>query len=109
MGTQNMVVGIPKPLLSDGVYRGCMSGNHPRSPFNFIKVWQAHNPLEVVHSDIFYINHPSLAGVKYSLTFIDDLSRFTWVYFLKNKSHVFENLRNLGHWLKINVVNLSSG
>ena len=33
---------------------------------------------------------PSLAGTKYILTFIDDFSIFIWVYFLKNKSQVFE-------------------
>ena len=48
------------------------------------------NPLELVHSDICCINKPSLVGVRYVLTFIDDLSYYTWVYFLKNKSHVFE-------------------
>ena len=29
-------------------------------------------------------------GLRYALTFIYDLSRFTWVDFLKNKSKVFE-------------------
>ena len=29
-------------------------------------------------------------GSSYVLTFIDDLSRFTWVYFLKKKSKVLE-------------------
>lgn len=36
------------------------------------------------------MNMPSLAITKYILTFIVDLSRSTWVYFLKNKSHFFE-------------------
>jgi hypothetical protein len=36
------------------------------------------------------MNKPSLEGVKYVFTFIDDLSRFTWIYFLKNKSYFFE-------------------
>ena len=33
---------------------------------------------------------PSLASSHYMLTFIDDFTRKTWVYFLKNKSEVFE-------------------
>eukprot|EP00253_Pinus_taeda_P029735 PITA_29735 len=36
----------------------------------------------------------SLAGSQYFLTFIDDFTRKTWVYFLKNKSEVFEKFRN---------------
>jgi len=33
---------------------------------------------------------PSLGGSHYILTFIDDFTKKTWVYFLKNKSEVFE-------------------
>jgi transposase InsO family protein len=31
----------------------------------------------------------SLSGCEYYLTFIDDYSRKTWIYFLKDKSEVF--------------------
>ena len=31
--------------------------------------------------------------MKYIFSFIDDISRFTWIYFLKNKSLVFENFK----------------
>jgi len=37
---------------------------------------------------------PSVAGNQYFLTFIDDFTRKTWVYFLNNKSEGFENFRN---------------
>ena len=37
---------------------------------------------------------PSLGGSQYFLTFIDDFTRKTWVYFLKNKSEVFEKFQN---------------
>eukprot|EP00253_Pinus_taeda_P035760 PITA_35760 len=37
---------------------------------------------------------PSLADSQYFLIFIDDFTRKTWVYFLKNKSEVFEKFRN---------------
>ena len=32
----------------------------------------------------------SLGGASYFLIFIDDCTRYTWVYFLRNKSEVFE-------------------
>jgi len=40
------------------------------------------------------MNKPSLASaLNYILTFIDDFSKFAWVYFLKNKNHVFEKFK----------------
>ena len=47
-------------------------------------------PLEIVHSDICGpMQTSSIGGCNYFLTFIDDYSRKTWVYFLKNKSDAF--------------------
>jgi lysine/ornithine N-monooxygenase len=39
------------------------------------------------------MNKTSLVGVKDILTFINDISRFSWVYFLKNKSRIFEKFK----------------
>ena len=48
----------------------------------------------MVHSDIIGpLPTPSYGGSRYVLTFIDDYSRFCWVYFLKLKSKVFEQLK----------------
>ena len=47
--------------------------------------------LELVHIDLwgpFLV--ASLGGSRYYITFIDDSSRKVWVYFLKNKSNVFD-------------------
>ena len=51
---------------------------------------RATNLFKIVHSDVWGIS-PILshAGYKYFVTFIDDYSRYTWVYFLRNKSEVF--------------------
>jgi hypothetical protein len=38
--------------------------------------------------------HPSINKEKYVLTFIDDYSRHTWVYFLRKKYEVFEHLKD---------------
>jgi hypothetical protein len=69
-----------------------LSKNH-QAPFDSSKVWQEQDLLVQVHSDVCCINLPSLVGARYILTFIDDLSHFTWVYFLKNKNLVFENFK----------------
>lgn len=36
---------------------------------------------------------PFMSKARYVLTFIDDCTRYTWLYFLKFKSKVFENLK----------------
>ena len=36
------------------------------------------------------VSVPSLGESKYYVSFIDDFSRMTWIYFLKKKSKVFE-------------------
>ncbi|KAJ4767139.1 hypothetical protein LUZ62_077514 [Rhynchospora pubera] len=50
-------------------------------------------PLELVHSDVWGPSPiVSFHGFRYYVTFVDDFSRFTWIYFLKQKSdvpHVF--------------------
>ena len=93
MVTWNMVVGLPKVLLPDGVCKSCVLGKHHQAPFDFGNAWCASNLLELIHSDLCCINKPYLVGARYFLTFIDDLSRYTWVYFLKNKGHVFERFK----------------
>ena len=46
--------------------------------------------LELIHSDVSGpIPSTTLSGYEYYVTFIDDYSRKTWIYFLKNKSEVF--------------------
>jgi transposase InsO family protein len=72
------------------ICEACIEGKHHRSKFP-TSIKQAEEPLELVHSDVCgKINVPSLGGAEYFLTFIDDKSRYVWVYFLKQKSEVFE-------------------
>ena len=45
----------------------------------------------MIHSDIRGpMPTTSMSGSRYVLTFIDDFSRYTWVFFLKKKYEVFE-------------------
>lgn len=51
--------------------------------------------LEIVHSDVCGpMRTESLSGRKYFVTFIDDYSRYCEVYFLSQKSEVFEAFQN---------------
>ena len=50
--------------------------------------------LELVHSDLFGpMKVPSLGKSVYYVSFIDDFSRNTWIYFLKKKSKVFDKFK----------------
>jgi hypothetical protein len=56
--------------------------------------YRAWAPLEIVYTDLCgLMQTPSLGGNIYFLTFIDDYSRKTWVYFLKHKSETFDKFK----------------
>jgi hypothetical protein len=38
--------------------------------------------------------HPSISKARYVLIFVDDFSCFTWTFFLKKKSEVFQHLKD---------------
>ena len=46
-------------------------------------------PLNLIFSDVWGPAVTSVGGYKYYVSFIDDFSKFTWIYPLKNKSDVF--------------------
>jgi hypothetical protein len=46
-------------------------------------------PLEIVHSDVWTSPVVSISGCRYYVLFVDDFSRFTWIFPLKQKSDVF--------------------
>jgi hypothetical protein len=90
-----MVKGLPDIYFSEGVCEGCILGKHPEEKFEKGKARRASSSLDLVHSDLMGpFPHPSINKARYVLTFIDDYSRYTWVYFLRKKSEVFEHLKD---------------
>jgi hypothetical protein len=50
--------------------------------------------LEMLHMDLFgLVTYISIDGNKYGLVIIDDYYRFTWVFFLRDKSNIQEVLK----------------
>jgi hypothetical protein len=47
-------------------------------------------PLELIFTDVWGPARPSVRRFKYYVSFIDDYSKFTWLYLLKNKFDVFQ-------------------
>ena len=70
-----------------------MYGKHHRSSFPKSGDRQATKLLEIVHSDVCgRLEAKSLSGAEYFVTFIDDKSRYVWIYILKNKSEVLKKI-----------------
>ena len=46
---------------------------------------------------------PTLSGKKYILVIVDDHTKFTWVYFLWNKSETTNELINFIHYIELRV------
>ena len=58
-------------------------------------LWRASNKLQLVHADICRpIKPESNSNKRYILSFIDDFTRKTWIYFLHEKSEAFSMFRN---------------
>eukprot|EP01018_Ginkgo_biloba_P029752 Gb_40566 [translate_table: standard] len=88
---KKIVKGIPVIQQREEVCLGCALGKQHRDSFPVNKSWRAKAPLELVHADICgAMQTQSLGKNIYFLTFIDDLSRHTWIYFLKQKSEAFK-------------------
>ena len=44
-------------------------------------------PLELIHSDLCGpMPEPSISGYRYFIIYVDDFTRYTWIYFLKTKT-----------------------
>jgi hypothetical protein len=55
---------------------------------------RAEGILQLVHSDVFGpVSIPSLGKFMYYVSFIDELSRNTWIFFLRKKSEVFDRFK----------------
>ena len=70
---------------------GFIMGKHHRSKFPKGKAKRATKPFKLVHSHVCRpMSVNSIGGPRYFVTFIDDLSRYTYVYFVKHKHGVGE-------------------
>ncbi|XP_074353008.1 uncharacterized protein LOC141692171 [Apium graveolens] len=105
-----MVDGLPEINEPENLCEACVKGKQHRQSFPVGKSWRARRPLDIVHTDIagpFDIS--SLGGNRYYLTFIDDFSRKSWVYIIKEKSEALDKFKEFkalaekqsGHYLKV--------
>lgn len=94
MQQKQMVKGLPKLKEVDKVCKMCNVGKQQRQEFPKKSKWRASNKLELIHGDLCGPITPiSHSGKRYLLVLIDDFSRKTWIYFLADKSEVFETFK----------------
>eukprot|EP00253_Pinus_taeda_P004981 PITA_04981 len=90
---KGMEEGMSNSSLYFDLCENCVYGNQNRVSFLFGSK-RAKKLLELVHSDVFRpMKVPSLGKFVYYVSFIDDFSRNTWIYFIKKKSKVFDRFK----------------
>uniref|UniRef100_A0A2N9FV09 Integrase catalytic domain-containing protein n=1 Tax=Fagus sylvatica TaxID=28930 RepID=A0A2N9FV09_FAGSY len=78
------------PTFSNFNCETCELSKHHRATFKLRTDDPCLHPFELVHSDIWGpARTTSLCDARYFVTFIDDHSRLTWVYVLKDRSQLF--------------------
>jgi hypothetical protein len=98
-----VVTGFPEIQVShEGICKGCAQGKNAKNPFPSSNN-KAKGAQDIVHSDVCGpMSTTSLSGYVYYVSFTDDFSRNTWIYFLKAKSEVFNKFKEF----KVLVENL---
>lgn len=72
----------------------CIEGKQCKLPFPKKSMSRSKVMLGLVHTDVCGpLQAPSISGYRYFVTFIDDFSRKTWIYFLKSKNEVFNKFK----------------
>ncbi|KAH0703207.1 hypothetical protein KY285_017485 [Solanum tuberosum] len=104
MMQQSKLKGLLKlEIRGDTICAGCQYGKAHQLPYGESK-YQAKEPLELVHSDVFGpVKQSSISGYRYMVTFIDDFSRYVWIHFLKEKSEVFEKFKEFQYTVENDI------
>ena len=90
-----MVLRLPCVNFSNKICETCVMGKQYRESFPTGNSWRARKPLELIHSDLCGpLEASSNGNNRYFITFIDDFSRKTWVYFLKQKSEACDTFKS---------------
>jgi hypothetical protein len=78
----------------DKVCSACQAGKQVGTHHPHKNIMTTDRPLELLHMYLFGpIAYISIGGSKYCLVIVDDYSRFTWVFFLEEKSQTQETLK----------------
>jgi len=78
----------------------CNLGKHTKLPFKLSNC-NSNEPFVLVHSDVWGpAPIDSYNGYKYFVIFIDDFSKVTWLYLMKNKSEVLSHFQEFSNFVE---------
>jgi len=91
----NHILGLTNiQFEKDMICSACQAGKQVGVPHPPKSIMTTTQPLELIHMDLFGpVTYISIGGNKYGLVIVDDYSRFTWVFFVYDKSQVQEKVK----------------
>ncbi|KAK0571320.1 hypothetical protein LWI29_014080 [Acer saccharum] len=97
LGKFNCVRGLLKlGKKANGICGPCLQGKQTKSMHKKGKYLSTKEPLELFYMDLMGpMQTKSLGGKRYIFVCVDDFSRFTWTYFLREKSETFDKFKML--------------
>ena len=104
LGTHHASISRVKQLVSRGLLGSvsnksfdcmpCQFGKQTALPFNN-SVSRALSSFDLIHSDVWGPSPISTpGGSRYFVIFVDDFSRYTWIYLFKNRSELYQIYRD---------------
>ncbi|KAL0339170.1 UNVERIFIED_CONTAM: Retrovirus-related Pol polyprotein from transposon TNT 1-94 [Sesamum angustifolium] len=92
-----------------GSLRSLSTRKQHKKPFPSGTSWRAKAVLELIHTDVCGpMRTPSHEQNRYFILFIDDYSRMTWVYFMREKSEVFKVFKKFKNLKRVSNIKLLS-
>ena len=95
LANKKMVIGLPFLKTPKDICTTCLMGKQHRDVIPKQSSWRAAMKLQLIHVDVCGpISPASHSNKRYILSFVDDYSRKTWIYFLHAKSETFNAFKN---------------
>ena len=105
---KTMVLGLPVMKNDNFPCEACALGKQHKEEFPIYTEKRQTYILELIHTNVCEpIETRLVGGASYFLIFVDGRSRYTWVYFIRRKSDVFEyfkEFRTMTKKIKANVL-----
>ena len=104
MMRKSMLKGLPQlEVRTYMVYASCQYGKAHQLSYEESK-FKAKEPLKLIHFDVFGpVKQASIGGMRYMVTFIDDFSRYLWVFFMEEKYETLSKFKEFKNTTKAEI------
>jgi transposase InsO family protein len=93
----DFVIGLNNDIIfeKNKLCSACQAGKQVGNTHPIKSVMSSSRPLKLLHMDLFGPTiYRSIGENSYGLIVVDDYSRYTWIFFLNDKSNVFSILKD---------------